>query len=58
MSQPEALGTASHLSFPPTSVADILKLKDKGRIEKGKDADLVIVNKKDLNIDMVVLVSD
>lgn len=36
-----------------SNVADILKLKDKGRIEKGKDADLVIVNKKDLNIDMV-----
>lgn len=36
-----------------SNVADILKLKEKGRIEKGKDADLVIVDKRDLNIDMV-----
>ena len=36
-----------------SNVADILKLKDKGRIEIGKDADLVIVDKETLDINMV-----
>ncbi|MBS4216790.1 beta-aspartyl-peptidase [Bacillus sp. FJAT-49711] len=35
------------------SPASILKLDQKGRIMKGKDADLVILNKKDLTIDTV-----
>lgn len=36
-----------------SNVADVLKLKDKGRIEKRKDADFVIVDKSSLNIEMV-----
>lgn len=34
--------------------ADILKLKNKGYIEKGKDADIVLLNKEDLQIDTVI----
>lgn len=37
-----------------SNVADILKLYDKGRIEKGKDADLVIVDENSLDIDIVL----
>lgn len=36
-----------------SNVAEILKLKDKGNIECGKDADLVMVDEKSLEIDMV-----
>ncbi|MDO5516304.1 MAG: beta-aspartyl-peptidase [Clostridium sp.] len=36
-----------------SNVAEILKLKNKGTIEQGKDADLVIVDKESLDIDMV-----
>lgn len=36
-----------------SNVAEILKLKDKGTIEVGKDADLVMVCKDSLDIDMV-----
>ena len=36
-----------------SNVADLLKLKDKGRIEIGKDADFVIVDKDNLCIDKV-----
>lgn len=36
-----------------SNVSDALKLSNKGRIEKDKDADLVIVNKGDLSIDKV-----
>ena len=36
-----------------SNVAEILKLKDKGTIEYGKDADLVMVDDKSLEIDMV-----
>ena len=34
--------------------ADILKLNNKGRIQKGKDADITILNKDDLTIDTVI----
>lgn len=37
-----------------SNVAHILKLNNKGRIEKERDADLVIVNKDDLSIDKVI----
>ncbi|NFG61803.1 beta-aspartyl-peptidase [Clostridium sp. CMCC3677] len=37
-----------------SNVADILKLYNKGRIEKGKDADLVIVDENSLDIDIVL----
>lgn len=36
------------------NVAQFLKLDGKGRIEKGKDADLVIVEEEGLNIDTVI----
>src|SRR5471030_3345568 len=36
-----------------SNVAKILKLKDKGTIEYGKDADLVMVDESSLEIDMV-----
>ncbi len=34
--------------------ADMLKLKNKGRIEKGLDADIVLLNEQDLSIDSVI----
>lgn len=34
--------------------AKVLKLKDKGRIEVNKDADIVLLDKKDLKIDTVI----
>ncbi|WP_315077902.1 beta-aspartyl-peptidase [uncultured Clostridium sp.] len=37
-----------------SNVADTLKLYNKGRIEKGKDADLVIVDENSLDIDIVI----
>ncbi len=37
-----------------SNVAELLKLDNKGRIEKGRDADFVIVNKENLDIDMVI----
>lgn len=33
-----------------SNVAECLKLKNKGKIEKGKDADIILVNKEDLMI--------
>lgn len=36
-----------------SNIADILKFKDKGTIESGKDADLVMVDEESLDIDMV-----
>ena len=36
-----------------SNVAEILKFKDKGTIECGKDADFVMVDEKSLEIDMV-----
>ena len=44
------LGLASQIHFFIPS----LKLDNKGRIEKGRDADFVIVNKENLDIDMVI----
>ena len=37
-----------------SNVAELLKLSNKGKIEVGRDADLVIVNKDILDIDMVI----
>ena len=37
-----------------SSPADILKLKSKGRLETGKDADMVLLDKEDLSIDSVL----
>ncbi len=37
-----------------SNVADVLRLKSKGRLEAGKDADIVIVNESDLSIDKVI----
>ena len=36
-----------------SNVAEILKIKDKGTIEYGKDADLVRVHENSLEIDMI-----
>lgn len=41
------------ISVITSNVAELLKLKNKGTIEVGKDADLVIVDKDNLNIDTV-----
>lgn len=37
-----------------SNVAKVLKLKNKGSIESGKDADLVLVNEDNLQIDIVI----
>lgn len=37
-----------------SNVANVLKLKNKGSIEKGKDADCVLVNEDNLDIDKVI----
>lgn len=37
-----------------SNVAEVLKLHSKGRVEKGKDGDLVIVDKENLEIDRVI----
>ncbi|NEZ46662.1 beta-aspartyl-peptidase [Clostridium niameyense] len=42
------------LQVVTSNVADHLKLKNKGYIEKNKDADIVILNKNNLDIDMVM----
>lgn len=36
-----------------SNIAEVLKFKDKGTIEAGKDSDLVMVDKESLDIDMV-----
>lgn len=41
------------VSVVTSNVADLLKLHNKGRIEKEKDADIVIVNSESMDIDMV-----
>lgn len=42
------------ISVITSNVAKLLKLNNKGLIEKGKDADFVIVDKDTLDIDMVI----
>lgn len=42
------------ISVITSNVARILKLKNKGTIEIGKDADIVIVDKENLNVDIVI----
>ena len=37
-----------------SNVAEFLKLDNKGRVEEGRDADCVIVNKDSLEIDTVI----
>lgn len=37
-----------------SNVAELLKLNEKGKIEEGRDADFVIVNKENLDINMVI----
>lgn len=37
-----------------SNVAEVLKLDNKGRIESGRDADLVMVDKETLDIDTVI----
>lgn len=50
----EGIEIENCLKVITSNVADALKLKDKGRIEPGKDADIVIVNESDLLIDKVI----
>lgn len=50
----EGIAIEDALKVATSNVADVLKLNSKGRIEKGKDADIVIVNEKDLSIDKVI----
>ena len=42
------------ISVVTSNVSDLLKLKNKGRIDIGMDADIVIINKKDMEIDSVL----
>jgi beta-aspartyl-dipeptidase (metallo-type) len=42
------------LKVVTSNVAKVLKLNTKGRIVRGNDADLVILNKENLNIDTVL----
>lgn len=50
----EGIKIEDSLKTITSNVADLLKLKDKGRIEPKKDADIVIVNKEDLSINKVI----
>lgn len=50
----EGIDIQECLKVITSNVADALKLKSKGRIESGKDADIVIVNESDLSIDKVI----
>jgi beta-aspartyl-dipeptidase (metallo-type) len=50
----EKLPIEEALKVITSNVASILKLKNKGTIERGKDADLVLVDEKSLDIDMVI----
>ena len=50
----EGIEIEDSLKTITSNVADLLKLKDKGRIEAKKDADIVMVNKSDLSISKVI----
>ena len=50
----EGIKIEDSLKTITSNVADLLKLKDKGRIEPKKDADIVIANKADLSINKVI----
>lgn len=50
----EGIEIEKALKVITSNVSDTLKLKSKGRIESGKDADIVIVNESDLSIDKVI----
>lgn len=43
------------ISAVTSNVADLLKLKNKGRIEIGRDADIVIIDKENMKIDSVLV---
>ncbi|MBA1336245.1 MAG: beta-aspartyl-peptidase [Firmicutes bacterium] len=50
----EKIPIESALRVITSNVADVLKMREKGRINTGMDADIVILNKEDLSIDMVI----
>lgn len=50
----EGISIEDGLKVITSNVSRILKLSDKGEVKKGKDADLVLVDKKTLNIDKVI----
>lgn len=50
----EKIPIETSIKVVTSNVADALKLNGKGRIEKGADADIVVLNKKDLTIDTVI----
>jgi beta-aspartyl-dipeptidase (metallo-type) len=50
----EEIPVENALKVITSNVADVLKLKNKGRIDKEKDADVVILNKEDFSIYMVI----
>ncbi|WP_195971769.1 beta-aspartyl-peptidase [Clostridium thermobutyricum] len=50
----EEISLEDALKTITSNPAKVLKLKDKGRIEVNKDADIVLLDKKDLKIDTVI----
>lgn len=50
----EGIDVSDAIKVITSNPADILKLKNKGYIEEGKDADIVLLNKDDLQIDTVI----
>jgi beta-aspartyl-dipeptidase (metallo-type) len=52
--QQEGIEVSTALRVITQNPAAILKLHQKGRVEAGKDADLVLLNKADLTIDLVI----
>ena len=52
--QLEGVTLSEALSYATSNTADSLGLKTKGRIQVGKDADLILLNKDDLAVDTVL----
>jgi beta-aspartyl-dipeptidase (metallo-type) len=50
----EGISLESALQTITSNPARVLKLKNKGQLQKGHDADLVLLNKEDLNIESVI----
>lgn len=50
----EGIDISNAIRVITSNPADILKLNNKGYIDEGKDADIVLLNKEDLKIDTVI----
>lgn len=50
----ENIGVETAIKVITSNVSDILKLKNKGRLKKGMDADINLIGKNDFNIDTVI----